>query len=50
MRNGVFYIIDQKSTNGTYVNGIRLNPMQETELKNGDTIQLSDEEFEFKIN
>lgn len=50
MRNGAFYIVDQKSTNGTYVNGIRLNPMQETEIKNGDIIQLSDEEFEFKVN
>ena len=50
MRNGTFYLVDQKSTNGTYVNGVRLTPLQETELKNGDIIQLSDEEFEFKTN
>ena len=50
MRNGTFYLVDQKSTNGTYVNGVKLTPLQETELKNGDIIQLSDEEFEFKTN
>lgn len=48
LKNGVFYVVDQKSTNGTYLNDVKLNPLQEMQLKNGDKIRLSDEEFEFK--
>ena len=50
VKNGTFYLIDQKSTNGTYLNDVKLNPLQEMELKNGDKIRLSDEEFVFKMN
>ena len=48
-KNGTFYLIDQKSTNGTYLNDVRLNPLQEMELKNGDKIRISDETFVFKL-
>lgn len=50
VKGGVFYLVDQKSTNGTYLNDVKLNPLQEAELKNGDKVRLSDEEFVFKMN
>lgn len=43
--NGVAYITDMRTTNGSFVNGVRLNPMQETQLQDGDIILLADEEF-----
>lgn len=46
-RGAEYYITDQKSTNYTYVNGVRLTPGQEKQLNNGDSIKLSDEVFEF---
>lgn len=48
LKNGTFYLVDQKSTNGSYVNGVKVAPLQEVELKNGDKIRLSDEEFIFR--
>ena len=47
-RDGDYYITDMKSTNYTYVNGNKLAANQETKLRNGDKIKLSDEEFEFR--
>lgn len=44
-RGGTAYIMDMRATNGTFVNGVRLNPGQEVALKNGDVILLADEEF-----
>lgn len=49
VRNGKTYLVDMKSTNGTYVNGVKAMPNQEVELKNGDKITLADEDLEFKI-
>ena len=46
-RQGTYFILDEHSTNGTYVNGIRLRGEEEVCLKHGDTIRLADEEFEF---
>uniref|UniRef100_A0A832MPQ8 FHA domain-containing protein n=1 Tax=Pseudothermotoga hypogea TaxID=57487 RepID=A0A832MPQ8_9THEM len=37
--NGVWYVEDLKSTNGTYVNGIKIE--QKHPLKDGDTVSLS---------
>lgn len=48
-KGGTFYIVDQNSTNFTFVNGNKISPNQETALNNGDKIKLSDEEFEFRI-
>lgn len=45
-----YYIIDQNSTNFTYVNGAKINPQQETLLRDKAIIKLSDEEFEFHIS
>lgn len=42
-----YYIEDQNSTNGTYVEGKALHPYQETVLSDNVTIRLSDEVFEF---
>lgn len=46
-RNGSFFIVDQNSKNGTYVNNVRI--MSECELHDGDSIRLSDEEIVFHI-
>lgn len=46
-RAGASYIVDKNATNGTFVNGTRLNPGQEQALKSGDKITLADEEFIF---
>lgn len=39
--NGDMYIVD-KSTNGTYINGVRINPNQEYPVRRGDNIMLAD--------
>lgn len=49
-RAGVAFITDLKATNGTFVNGVKLNPNQEVQLNNGDKIALSDEEFIYSVN
>lgn len=40
-----FYITDTASTNGTYINGVRID--HKTLLVNGDILQLGDKEFIF---
>ena len=47
VRAGRYYIADLNSANSTYVNGNKLSPNQEVELRKGDKIIISDEEFEF---
>lgn len=37
--DGIFYIEDLNSTNGTYKNGLRLQPYEKRELEEGDEIQ-----------
>lgn len=49
IRNGVTYLTDMGTANGTFVNGVKVIPRQEIALKNGDKITLADEDFEFKI-
>lgn len=44
-----YFIIDMNSTNGTYLNGIKLNPFCEAKIKSGDSFCLSNETFEFVI-
>ena len=48
-RGGRFYICDSNSKNGTYLNGTRLVPMQETEMLSGSELRLANEDFEFQI-
>lgn len=46
-QNGQFYIIDNESTNGTYINGKVIEPNKSIEIKNGDLLRFSNEELKF---
>ena len=48
-RNGVNYIKDNDSTNGTYVDGKKLSQGEEVLLKNNAEVKLGDEEFVFLL-
>lgn len=44
-QDGVYYISDMGSSNGTYVNGKRLTPNVFQRLSNGDIVRLANAEF-----
>lgn len=44
--NGVYYINDEGSVNGTFVNGVRLNSGQKTQINRGDVIRMADSDFQ----
>lgn len=44
-----YYIMDERSTNGTVVEGIQLRPMEKMELGNGYLIALGSEFFQARI-
>ncbi len=44
-----YAIVDLGSANGTYINGIRLQPNQPYPVKDGDTIRLANSEFQIII-
>lgn len=46
-RDGQWFVRDLKSTNGTFINGVRV--LEETEIKPGDTLRLGRMEFVFEI-
>ena len=46
-RGGETFIVDRNSTNGTFVNDVRVSAGVETKLNSGDTISLADEEFTY---
>lgn len=48
-RNNCYFVKDENSTNGTYVNGNRLSPNEEVQVFDGDIITFANEEFEFHI-
>lgn len=52
-KNNSYYIIDgdgtRGSTNGTYVNGVRLKDMQPVPVKNRDIIRLANSDFVIEI-
>lgn len=48
-QNGNFVIVDQRSTNHSFLKGEMLEPDCKVELCDGDIIRLADEEFEFKL-
>lgn len=51
MQNGQVYIEDNGSTNGTYVNGMKLVPkIKSKALEHGMRIRLGNEELEFKTH
>lgn len=45
-RKGVYYISDEGSANGTFVNGVKLIPRQEVQINRGDVVRLADSEFQ----
>lgn len=45
-RNGSYYISDENSANGTYVNRTRIAPGQLHPLRRGDMIRLADSDFQ----
>lgn len=47
MRNGRYYVMDQNSTNGTFINGRIIKAGHETEILPGDCLMLANEEFIF---
>ena len=47
--SGANYIVDNKSTNGTYVNGTRIEAGKKQLLTDGTKVKLGDEEFIFKL-
>lgn len=49
-KNGRFYVVDNHSTNHTFVNGQMIPSDTEIEIFNGSRIQFADEEFEFVRN
>ena len=48
-KDGTWFVQDLNSTNGTYLNGLKLLPLQEFPLKNGDKLSLSGS-LEFTVN
>ena len=46
-RGGQMYAADQRSTNGTFVNDVRVDSGKEVRLKVGDKLTLGDEDFVF---
>lgn len=49
IRKDKYYIIDCKSTNKTYVDEEVINPEEEFEIFNGNSIRFADEEFSFSV-
>lgn len=48
-RGGAYYVVDMQSANGTFLNGARLTPHQETPLSSGDKITLADVPLVFTL-
>lgn len=48
-KNGKSYVIDQGSTNGTYIDDDKLTPNVETEICAGQRLRFADEEYEFMV-
>ena len=46
---GRFYVKDNNSMNGTFVNGQRITPNIRTEIRNGDVIVFANEEYAFTV-
>ena len=42
-----YFIVDNSSSNGTYLNHIKLQPNKEYKLKNGDILAFAKQQFEF---
>ena len=49
LEDGIYYITDLNSTNGTYINGKRVSPNALYPIENGDTITLANIDFVMQI-
>ena len=49
-QDGVFFIADLDSTNGTFLNGERLTPQEERRLRDQDLIGLAGDQIVFRFN
>lgn len=49
-KDGKFYAKDLSSLNGSYLNNNKLNPQEEVEIKNEDSIKLADAEMKFYVD
>ncbi|MDE7006775.1 MAG: FHA domain-containing protein, partial [Lachnospiraceae bacterium] len=49
IQGGICQVTDNHSSNGTWVNGIRLAPGKPVEIVNDDRIRLADEDFTLEI-
>ena len=47
-QNGSYFIEDLNSTNGTYVNGIKVRPYVKERLKSGDVVHFADQKYCFE--
>ncbi len=47
--NGEVSVVDLRSGNGTYVNGVKCSPNASITLNTGDSLVLADEEFDVRI-
>lgn len=47
--NGNYWLEDLGSTNGTYLRKVRLQPNKPTPIKNGDIIQLANNDFQVRM-
>ncbi len=45
IRNNGIYVEDRESTNGTYINSVRLEPLHQEKIQVGDLINFANEEF-----
>jgi hypothetical protein len=47
--NGEYFLEDNHSTNGSFVNGVKLTPKEKVKIKHEDKIKLANEEFVFRL-
>ncbi|MCM3664683.1 FHA domain-containing protein [Mesobacillus subterraneus] len=47
--NGEYFFEDNHSTNGSYVNGVKVSPKEKVKIKHEDKIKLANEEFIFRL-
>lgn len=48
-RDNAYYVIDNSSTNGTYIDDVKLSPDVETEIVTGQKLRFANEEYEFMV-
>ena len=49
IEDGHVYVIDYGSTNGTYVDGVEIEPQQKTEIYNGSFLSFGNESFQLTV-